>query len=88
MPGRRQGFPLAALAAGESLYLLDPREEQPRTLHSVYGHPITCLDASEAAVAFGVKRSGWAVHDGGNKVGAAAVRRGVVDDNHVGCHRY
>lgn len=39
-----------------------------RTLHSVYGHPVTCLDASDSQVAFGVKRSGWAMHDGGNKV--------------------
>uniref|UniRef100_A0A7N6BFE5 F-box domain-containing protein n=1 Tax=Anabas testudineus TaxID=64144 RepID=A0A7N6BFE5_ANATE len=60
--------PLAALAAEEAVYLLDPREDEPRTLHSVYGHPVTCLDASESDVAFGVKRSGWAMHDGGNKI--------------------
>uniref|UniRef100_A0AAQ5YC41 F-box/WD repeat-containing protein 8 n=1 Tax=Amphiprion ocellaris TaxID=80972 RepID=A0AAQ5YC41_AMPOC len=60
--------PLAALTAGEAVYLLDPREEEPRTLHSVYGHPVTCLDASYSQVAFGVKRTGWAMHDGGNKI--------------------
>lgn len=70
VPGRRQQHPLAALAAEEAVYLLDPREDEPRTLHSVYGHPVTCLDASESDVAFGVKRSGWAMHDGGNKVGS------------------
>lgn len=70
MPGRRQQCLLAALAAGEAVYLLDPREDEPRTLHSVYGHPVTCLDTSDSDVAFGVKRSGWAMHDGGNKVGS------------------
>uniref|UniRef100_A0A672IGT7 F-box/WD repeat-containing protein 8 n=1 Tax=Salarias fasciatus TaxID=181472 RepID=A0A672IGT7_SALFA len=60
--------PLAALAAGETVYMLDPREEKPWTLHSVYGHPVTCLDASDSHVAFGVKRTGWAMHDGGNKI--------------------
>lgn len=73
VPGRDQQCPLAALAAGESMYLLDPREEEPLMLHSVYGHPVTCLDASESHVAFGVKRTGWAMHDGGNKVGSASV---------------
>ncbi|KAL3975431.1 hypothetical protein ACER0C_021317 [Sarotherodon galilaeus] len=68
VPGRDQQSPLAALAAGESMYLLDPREEEPLMLHSVYGHPVTCLDASESHVAFGVKRTGWAMHDGGNKI--------------------
>ncbi|XP_029016420.1 F-box/WD repeat-containing protein 8 [Betta splendens] len=76
VPGRRQELPLAALAAGESLYLLDPREEQPRVLHSVYEHPITCLDASQAHAAFGVKRSGWAMHDGGNKVHVCSLETG------------
>uniref|UniRef100_A0A3P8SR87 F-box/WD repeat-containing protein 8 n=1 Tax=Amphiprion percula TaxID=161767 RepID=A0A3P8SR87_AMPPE len=68
VPGRGQQCPLAALTAGEAVYLLDPREEEPRTLHSVYGHPVTCLDASYSQVAFGVKRTGWAMHDGGNKI--------------------
>uniref|UniRef100_A0A672IGZ3 F-box/WD repeat-containing protein 8 n=1 Tax=Salarias fasciatus TaxID=181472 RepID=A0A672IGZ3_SALFA len=66
--GRGQQCPLAALAAGETVYMLDPREEKPWTLHSVYGHPVTCLDASDSHVAFGVKRTGWAMHDGGNKI--------------------
>ncbi|KAK2837988.1 hypothetical protein Q5P01_015200 [Channa striata] len=68
VPGRRQQWPLVALAAGEAVCLLDPREDEPRTLHSVYGHPVTCLDASDSDVAFGVKRAGWAMHDGGNKI--------------------
>ncbi|XP_059192281.1 F-box/WD repeat-containing protein 8 [Centropristis striata] len=76
VPGREQQCPLAALAAGDAVYLLDPQEEKEeeeqeeatRTLHSVYGHPVTCLDASHSQVAFGVKRSGWAMHDGGNKI--------------------
>lgn len=69
MPGKGQRWPLAAVAAEESVYLLDSRTEEPQTLHSVYGHPVTCLDASQTQVAFGVKRTGWAMHDGGNKVG-------------------
>ncbi|XP_034547953.1 F-box/WD repeat-containing protein 8 [Notolabrus celidotus] len=68
VPGKGQQFPLAVLSAGESVYLLDPREEEPQTLHSVYGHPVTCLDASDSQVALGVKSSGWAMHDGGNKI--------------------
>ncbi|XP_074525702.1 F-box/WD repeat-containing protein 8 [Halichoeres trimaculatus] len=68
VPGRGQQRPLAVLSAGETVYLLDPWEEEPQMLHSVYGHPVTCLDASDSQVAFGVKRSGWAMHDGGNKI--------------------
>lgn len=68
VPGRGSQHPLAALRAGEGVYLLDPREEKPWTIHSVYGHPVTCLDTSDCLVAFGVKRAGWAMHDGGNKV--------------------
>lgn len=73
VPGRKQQCPLATLAAGEAVYLLDPLEEEPRMLHSVYDHPVTCLDASDANVAFGVKRTGWAMHDGGNKVGSVSL---------------
>ncbi|MEQ2286958.1 hypothetical protein AMECASPLE_007666 [Ameca splendens] len=70
VPNRTDQSPLVVLAAGEDIYLLNPQEEeQPRTLHSVYGHPVTCLDASNTLSAFGVKRTGWAMHDGGNKVG-------------------
>ncbi|XP_061586516.1 F-box/WD repeat-containing protein 8 [Cololabis saira] len=68
VPGREDQSPLAALAAGDVVYMLDPREEEPQTLHSVYGHPVTCLDAADSLVAFGVKRTGWAMHDGGNKI--------------------
>ena len=69
VPGRGQQSPLVALRAGDTVHLFDPQEEEPRTLHSVYGHPVTCLDASDCHVALGVKRTGWAMHDGGNKVG-------------------
>uniref|UniRef100_A0A8D3AJ70 F-box and WD repeat domain containing 8 n=1 Tax=Scophthalmus maximus TaxID=52904 RepID=A0A8D3AJ70_SCOMX len=68
VPGRDQQRPLAALAAGDAVHLLDPRDDEPRTLHSVYGHPVTCLDASDSHVALGVKRAGWAMHDAGNKI--------------------
>lgn len=67
VPGRDQQRPLAALSAGECVYLLEEGEE-PRSVHHVYGHPVTCLDASHSQLAFGVKRSGWAMHDGGNKI--------------------
>ncbi|XP_049906599.1 F-box/WD repeat-containing protein 8 [Epinephelus moara] len=76
VPGREQQSSLAALAAGEAVYLLDPREEEPRTLHSVYGHPVTCLDTSDSHVAFGVKRTGWAMHDGGNKIHVCSLETG------------
>ncbi|XP_071339788.1 F-box/WD repeat-containing protein 8 [Trachinotus anak] len=76
VPGRGQQGPLAALAAGEALHLLDPRDDEPRTLHSVYGHPVTCLDASDSHVAFGVKRTGWAMHDGGNKIHVYSLETG------------
>ncbi|XP_010774546.1 F-box/WD repeat-containing protein 8 [Notothenia coriiceps] len=76
VPGRGQQGPLAALSAGDAVYLLDPREEEPRSLHSVYGHPITCLDASDSQVALGVKRTGWAMHDGGNKIHVYSLETG------------
>ncbi|KAI4821319.1 hypothetical protein KUCAC02_029257 [Chaenocephalus aceratus] len=76
VPGRGQQGPLAALSAGDAVYLLDPREEEPRTLHSVYGHPVTCLDASDSQVALGVKRTGWAMHDGGNKIHVYSLETG------------
>ncbi|XP_037634020.1 F-box/WD repeat-containing protein 8 isoform X2 [Sebastes umbrosus] len=76
VPGRGQQWPLAAMTAGEAVYLMDPREEEPRTLHSVYGHPVTCLDASDSQVAFGVKRTGWAMHDGGNKIHVYSLETG------------
>ncbi|CAL8344749.1 unnamed protein product [Lota lota] len=69
VPDRPPGRPLAAAVAGDSVYLLDPREsEEPHVLHSVYGHPVTCLAASASQLALGVKSSGWAMHDGGNKI--------------------
>ncbi|CAL1615746.1 unnamed protein product [Knipowitschia caucasica] len=67
LPGKEQPGPVAVAAAGDSVYLLDQTED-PHALHCVYGHPVTCLDASQTQVAFGVRRSGWAMHDGGNKI--------------------
>uniref|UniRef100_A0A3P9NDZ0 F-box and WD repeat domain containing 8 n=1 Tax=Poecilia reticulata TaxID=8081 RepID=A0A3P9NDZ0_POERE len=76
VPNRADQSPLVVLAAGEDVYLLNPQEEQPRTLHSVYGHPVTCLDASNTLTAFGVKRTGWAMHDGGNKIHVYSLETG------------
>ncbi|KAM9857737.1 F-box/WD repeat-containing protein 8 [Aulostomus maculatus] len=78
VPGRVERCPLAAMTAGEAVYLLDPLEEQPRILHAVYGHPVTCLEASESHVAFGVKRTGWAMHDGGNKIHVYSLETGKL----------
>ncbi|KAL0979052.1 hypothetical protein UPYG_G00179860 [Umbra pygmaea] len=67
--GRRgDSGPLVALSAGETVYLLAPEDAEPRVLHNVYGHPVTCLDASASHAALGVKSCGWAMNDGGNKV--------------------
>ncbi|XP_077378583.1 F-box/WD repeat-containing protein 8 isoform X2 [Festucalex cinctus] len=73
--GRQRRRALTAAAAGESVYLLD-EEEETTTLHSVYGHPVTCLEASERHVVFGVKRGGWAVHDAGNKIHVYSLETG------------
>ncbi|XP_071391463.1 F-box/WD repeat-containing protein 8 [Centroberyx affinis] len=78
VPGRGQQRPLAAVAAGDSVYLLDPQDEEPRTLHSVYGHPVTCLDASNSHAALGVKSGGWAMHDGGNKIQVYSLETGQL----------
>uniref|UniRef100_A0AAY5ELV7 F-box/WD repeat-containing protein 8 n=1 Tax=Electrophorus electricus TaxID=8005 RepID=A0AAY5ELV7_ELEEL len=64
VPGKRE-LPLVSVWAGESVYLLDSRA---RLLHSVYGHPVTCLDVMACRAALGVKSSGWGMNDGGNKV--------------------
>ncbi|KAL0194014.1 hypothetical protein M9458_012310, partial [Cirrhinus mrigala] len=43
-------FPLVTAWAGESVYLLDSRckeEQEPKVLHSVYGHPVTCVDVDQ-----------------------------------------
>ncbi|XP_034026784.1 F-box/WD repeat-containing protein 8 isoform X1 [Thalassophryne amazonica] len=76
VPGRGQHCALLALATDETVYLLDPQWEEPRLLHSVYGHPVTCLDASNSHVALGVKRTGWAMHDGGNKIHVYSIETG------------
>lgn len=79
IPGKEQHRPMAAVAAGDSVYLLDSAREEPCTLHSVYGHPVTCLDASQTQVAFGVKRTGWAMHDGGNKIHVYSLETGKAE---------
>ena len=67
VPGRQASL-LAVASASESVYLLEPGQDQ-KVLHSVYGHPVTCLDVSDTQAAMGVKSCGWAMNDGGNKVG-------------------
>ncbi|XP_051535842.1 F-box/WD repeat-containing protein 8-like [Myxocyprinus asiaticus] len=70
VPGRRN-FPLVTAWAGESVYLLESRwkeEQEPKLLHSVYGHPVTCVDVSASRAALGVKSCGWGMNDGGNKI--------------------
>lgn len=77
--GKGQQWPVAAIAAGDTVYLMESRSEEPHTLHSVYGHPVTCLDASHTQVAFGVKRTGWAMHDGGNKIHVYSLETGKAE---------
>ncbi|XP_067295606.1 F-box/WD repeat-containing protein 8 [Pseudorasbora parva] len=70
VPGRRD-FPLVTAWADESVYLLDSRwkeEQEPRVLHFVYGHPVTCVDVSPFRAALGIKSCGWGMNDGGNKI--------------------
>lgn len=69
VPGRRD-FPMVTAWAGESVYLLESRlkEEEPKVLHSVYGHPVTCVDVTASKAALGVKSCGWGMNDGGNKI--------------------
>ncbi|XP_036382080.1 F-box/WD repeat-containing protein 8 [Megalops cyprinoides] len=71
----KQGVPLVVASAGESVYLLRP-EQDPDVLHSVYGHPVTCLDVSPSHAALGVKSCGWAMHDGGNKIQVYSLETG------------
>ncbi|XP_072289641.1 F-box/WD repeat-containing protein 8 [Eucyclogobius newberryi] len=79
VPGKEKPGPMAAVAAGDSVYLLDSQTQEPHTLHSVYGHPVTCLDVSQTQVAFGVKRTGWGMHDGGNKIHVYSLETGNSD---------
>lgn len=58
-------YPVAVAAAGDLVYLLKA-EDSARTLHYVYGQPVTCLDVSAHQVAFGVKSLGWVYE--GNKI--------------------
>ncbi|KAK9964111.1 hypothetical protein ABG768_005310 [Culter alburnus] len=70
VPGRWD-FPLVTVWAGESVYLLDSKwkeEQEPRILHYVYGHPVTCVDVSPCRAALGIKSCGWGMNDGGNKI--------------------
>ncbi|KAJ8415325.1 hypothetical protein AAFF_G00423050 [Aldrovandia affinis] len=74
VPGKR-GAPLAAASAGETVYLLRPSQD-PGVLHSVYGHPVTCLDVGPSQAALGVKSCGWAMNDGGNKIHVYSLETG------------
>ncbi|XP_004597853.2 F-box/WD repeat-containing protein 8 [Ochotona princeps] len=58
-------YPVAIATAGDLVYLLKA-EDSARTLHYVYGQPVTCLDVSASQVAFGVKSLGWVYE--GNKI--------------------
>ncbi|XP_034155220.2 F-box/WD repeat-containing protein 8 isoform X2 [Pangasianodon hypophthalmus] len=86
VPGKRES-PLVSAWAGESVYLLDPsereeesdEEEGARVLHSVYGHPVTCLDVSACRAAVGVKSCGWGMNDGGNKVRVYSLETGQAE---------
>uniref|UniRef100_A0A8C8G7S2 F-box/WD repeat-containing protein 8 n=1 Tax=Oncorhynchus tshawytscha TaxID=74940 RepID=A0A8C8G7S2_ONCTS len=71
--------PLVALSAGETVFLLAPEDLEPRVLHTVYGHPITCLDASASHAALGVKSCGWAMNDGGNKIHVYSLETGQLE---------
>lgn len=56
---------MAVATAGDLVYLLKA-DDSARTLHYVYGQPVTCLDVSTNQAAFGVKSLGWVYE--GNKV--------------------
>ncbi|XP_024833268.1 F-box/WD repeat-containing protein 8 isoform X2 [Bos indicus] len=58
-------YPVAVATAGDLVYLLKA-EDSARTLHYVYGQPVTCLDVSANQAAFGVKSLGWVYE--GNKI--------------------
>ncbi|XP_075389963.1 F-box/WD repeat-containing protein 8 [Tenrec ecaudatus] len=58
-------YPVAIATAGDLVYLLKA-DDSARTLHYVYGQPVTCLDVSANQVAFGVKSLGWVYE--GNKI--------------------
>ncbi|XP_062307094.1 F-box/WD repeat-containing protein 8 [Osmerus eperlanus] len=78
VPGQREQ-PLAVLSADDSAFTLSSRHADPRLLHCVYGHPVTCLDASNSQAALGLKSSGWAMHDGGNKVQVYRLETGQAE---------
>lgn len=56
------GCPVAVASADEAVYLLKAGEPT-KILHSVYGQPVTCLDASANEVAFGVKGFTWLINE-------------------------
>ncbi|KAF6277860.1 F-box and WD repeat domain containing 8 [Rhinolophus ferrumequinum] len=58
-------YPVAVATAGDLVYLLKA-DDSARTLHYVYGQPVTCLDVSANQAAFGVKSLGWVYE--GNKI--------------------
>uniref|UniRef100_A0AAY4BRX4 F-box domain-containing protein n=1 Tax=Denticeps clupeoides TaxID=299321 RepID=A0AAY4BRX4_9TELE len=78
VPGHRPS-PLVVASACDSVYLLAPGQDEPRTIHSVYGHPVTCLDVTESQAALGVKRCGWAMNDGGNKIQVYSLETGQLE---------
>lgn len=81
VPGKRD-IPLVTAWAGESVYLLNSRpeeEQEPRVLHSVYGHPVTCVDTSPSRAAMGIKSCGWGMNDGGNKIQVYGLESGQCE---------
>ncbi|XP_069475314.1 F-box/WD repeat-containing protein 8 isoform X2 [Ambystoma mexicanum] len=65
---------IGVAAADEVVYLLK-NGEPIQILHSVYGHPVTCLDVSSNMVAFGVKSYGWMMNEG-NKIHLYSLQTG------------
>lgn len=78
VPGRGEQ-PLAVVSAEDSVFVLTPQDPDPCLLHSVYGHPVTCLHASNSQAALGIKSSGWFMHDGGNKIQVYRLETGQVE---------
>ncbi|XP_042187283.1 uncharacterized protein LOC112262570 isoform X4 [Oncorhynchus tshawytscha] len=71
--------PTVTLSAGETVYLLAPEDLEPRVLHTIYGLPIICLDASVTHAALGVKNCGWDMNDGGKGEGVLPAHRLLCD---------
>ncbi|XP_006640378.2 F-box/WD repeat-containing protein 8 isoform X1 [Lepisosteus oculatus] len=69
--------PLAVVSAAETVYLLRA-EQDPSVLHSVYGHPVTCMDVSSSQAALGIKSGGWVMNDG-NKIQVYSLQTGKTE---------